>query len=112
MRPLRHLLHWPLSLFTSQLPMKRSLLQSARGWVRCTVCRIKPLMLSHTVGAAAAEPGQPDQVDRVLKKLALQIHKPAKFVKAAGLLRQLLTGGQLSRARHRHSLFEVRALVA
>ena len=52
-------------------------------------------------------PEGPDQVVAALTRVGTFIGNPKKFVKAAGLLRQLLASEQLIQDSHKQALFEV-----
>ena len=75
------------------------------------MCGFSFQVASHSTHVACAGPQaaseQPDQVDQALRRIAATIGKPSKFVKAAGLVRQLLASGQVTREQHRQSLFKV-----
>ena len=67
-------------------------------------------MLAEPPVQLPAQPVLPEGLDQVvaaLKRIGTFIGSPKKFVKAAGLLRQLLASGQLTRDCHKQALFEV-----
>ncbi|KAG2436371.1 hypothetical protein HXX76_006678 [Chlamydomonas incerta] len=61
---------------------------------------------SNDAGGAGGGLSGPDQVSAALVKIGGHISNPDKFVKAAGLLRQLIDGSAAGR-QHRELLFEV-----